>query len=366
MAGLYIHIPFCAKKCAYCNFYSACVTETVFESYFQALIKEIRKWGGSLGRPFETVYIGGGTPSLLGERIIPLMWAIRESFNILPNAEITAEMNPDGDYQLFLTAAQKAGVNRISIGAQSGIDSELALLGRTHSSYDTKKAFFAAREAGFKNISLDLMTGLPDSSINSLKTSLDFLGDLNPEHISTYILKIEEKTKLSMCKGLNLPDEDAQAEQYLFTCKYLEEKGYSHYEISNFSKQGFEGRHNLKYWQCEEYLGIGPAAHSFIDGKRFFYPANLKGFINNPHTEADGEGGGCEEYFMLNLRLKKGINLIEFSCKFGITIHSDLYDYLHLLQKEGLIKLKQDTLSLTDEGMLVSNTVITEILERLI
>lgn len=366
MAGLYLHIPFCAKKCAYCSFYSAPIHKDVLDRYSEALIKEIEKWGGSMGRPFETVYIGGGTPSLLGDKIIPLLNAVKKNFSVINGAEITAEINPTPSIENFLYAAKEAGVNRLSIGLQSANADELLLLGRTHTAKIAEQAYFKARNIGFNNISLDLMTGLPKSDKKSLNQSLDFISELNPEHISAYILKIEEKTALYKRKDIVFSGEKEQAEQYLYTCEYLENKGYSHYEISNFAKKGYESRHNLKYWECEEYLGIGASAHSFFDGKRFYYPADLKAFNENPKTVFDGFGGDMEEYFMLKIRLKSGIDLKQFEKRFSINIKDDAYSFLRLLEKERLGILKENRFSLTDKGMLLSNTIITDILERLI
>ena len=211
-----------------------------------------------------------------------------------------------------------------------------------------------------------MMTGLPNSTKETLKESLDFLCELSPEHISAYILKIEEKTALYKMTDLHLADEEAQAEQYLFTCEYLQKNGYSHYEISNFAKKGFESRHNTKYWKCEEYLGIGPAAHSFLDGKRFYYPADLKAFIKNPKVVSDGTGGDAEEYLMLNLRLKAGIDFKDYFNRFSLTPKGEIYNFLKLLEKQKLGFLNKSRFSLSDKGMLLSNTVITEILERII
>ena len=193
-AGLYIHIPFCEKKCAYCDFYSAFVSEDMLDKYMQALYREITKWGGILDRPIDTIYIGGGTPSLLGERIVPLIKRIRENFEITDDAEITAEVNPGPVAETFLPNAKRAGVNRISIGAQSGDNAMLKILGRTHTAEDTKRMVSLARSLGFSNISLDLMIGLPQSTVESLGRDIDFIKSLSPEHISAYILKLELDT----------------------------------------------------------------------------------------------------------------------------------------------------------------------------
>lgn len=365
MAGLYIHIPFCQKKCAYCNFYSACTETSVVDNYLEALENEIKKWGGSCGRPIETLYIGGGTPSVLGRKIAPLINTIKKSFNFTDSPEITVEMNPSENPLEFLTAAKSAGVNRMSLGAQSGIDRELSLLGRTHTAEDTRRCVETARSLGFSNVSLDLMLALPESDNTSLLKSLEFITELSPEHISAYILKLEDKTALKANKKLRFADEEAEAEQYLLACEYLENRGYGHYEISNFAKKGYESRHNLKYWNLEEYLGIGPSAHSFFEGKRFYYKPDIKGFIKNPEIIFDGTGGDYEEYFMLKLRLSDGVDLREFTAIYGDRLNSDFLEFCGLLEKEGLVKTDNEHISLTDKGMLLSNTIITELLERM-
>ena len=356
--GLYLHIPFCIGKCAYCDFYSAFTNEELLDSYLTALIREIKQWGGKINRPIDTIYLGGGTPSLLNHRLVPLLKAVYKSFTVLDNAEITLELNPADNVLEILQNAKAAGINRISIGAQSGDDSELLLLGRRHTASDTVNAVRVARELGFDNLSLDLMLGLPNSSCETLQKSLDFIVALNPEHISAYILKIEENTRFFKEKDtLNLPDDDSICDQYLLMCDTLEKAGFCHYEISNFAKNSFESRHNLKYWDCEEYLGLGPSAHSFLNGKRFFYPRDLKQFIKGNTPIPDGDGGDLNEQIMLALRLKKGIKTDILPTK--------AIKKCELFAQNGLGVLKDDIFSLTDQGMLLSNTIISEILEVL-
>lgn len=366
--GLYLHIPFCARKCAYCDFYSACVSDSMLDSYTESLIREIKNWGGVLRRPvFDTVYFGGGTPSLLGGRLAAVTDAVYSAFEIAPGAEITLELNPTGDRSKtygFIKTAGKSGVNRLSVGAQSGSDRELKLLGRTHSAADTLAAVSAAREAGFDNISLDLMLGLPGSDTGTLSKSIDFVLSAKPEHISAYILKIEENTYFyKMRESLSLPDDDSAADQYLYMCERLEKSGYTHYEISNFCLPGKESRHNLKYWRCCEYLGIGPSAHSFINGKRFYYPRDMKAFIKGIKPVYDGDGGDAEEYIMLRLRLAEGLDLKELESHFGINADK-IRKAVVPLKKAGFLKTGDSTIRLTDKGMAVSNSIITEILEN--
>lgn len=357
-AGLYLHIPFCEKKCAYCDFYSVFKTDEMMDKYLSALTLEIKKWGGRFDRPIDSIYIGGGTPSLLGERIKPLIDCVKENFNLEKECEITAEINPNAD-ESFLCTAYSAGVNRLSMGVQSGNDKKLEILGRNHTASMAENTFKRAREIGFKNISLDLMIALPESDINSLKNDIDFLCGMEPEHISSYILKVEENTAFSKSKLLNFPDDDAQAQQYLFMCGYLEQKGYRQYEISNFSKIGYESRHNLKYWNLDEYLGIGPSAHSFVGNERFYYPRDLKAFINCPETVFDGKGGEWEEKLMLSLRLNKGINLTEYIKEIPESLKKEIEN----LKISELVLFDGETLKLTPKGMLVSNSIITDIME---
>ena len=365
MAGLYIHIPFCRKKCAYCNFYSACTETSVVDDFLAALEKEIEKWGGSWGRPIETLYVGGGTPSVLGEKIAPLIDKIRQNFNITDSCEITVEMNPTENPSEFLKSAKSVGVDRLSIGAQSGNDNELSLLGRAHTADDTRRCVETARGLGFSNISLDLMLALPESDNNSLLKSLEFITDLSPEHISAYILKLEDKTALKANKTLKFADEEAEAEQYLKTCDFLKSKGFLHYEISNFAKAGYESRHNLKYWNLDEYLGIGPSAHSFFEGERFYYKPDIKGFIKKPEIVFDGTGGDYDEYIMLKLRLSDGLDLKKFTAIYGDRLTADFSVFCERLKNENLLEFEKEHIRLTDKGMLLSNTIITELLERI-
>ncbi len=350
--GLYIHIPFCEKKCRYCDFYSTFISDRVYKDYFKALLREISSWGKQTKSAVDTVYLGGGTPSLLSGDIIPLMSAIKENFNVLPDAEITAECNPNLDFG-FLSLARKAGVNRLSFGIQSGNDDMLKMLGRTHTVSDAKAAIKAAREAGFDNISCDLMIALPHSNSVTVTEDVNFIFGLNPEHISAYILKIEENTAFYKAKDtLDLPDDDEAANQYLIVCRELEKHGYEHYEISNFALKGRQSRHNLKYWMCEEYLGIGPSSHSFLNGKRFYYKNDIKAFINGESAVFDSLGGDTAERIMLGLRLSSGVSLSEFK--------EDISDKADKFIKAGLVKISGGRLSLTDNGMLVSNSIIAE------
>lgn len=365
--GLYLHIPFCQKKCAYCDFYSAFAGQEQIENYTESLISQIKAWGGRLCRPLvDTVYFGGGTPSLLGERLIPVMQTVKESFSVACGAEITLEINPAGDSESTLYAAEKAGVTRLSVGAQSSSNKMLSVLGRTHTAEDTLKTVKTARSLGFDNLSLDLMIGLPDSDLDTLKADLDFILSAEPNHISAYILKLEKNTLFYKKQDtLNFPDEDETAEQYLFMCRYLEENGFSHYEISNFAKNGFEGKHNLKYWHCDEYLGIGPSAHSFLEDERFYYPRDSRAFLRGKPPVSDGKGGSKEEYIMLALRLKEGLCFKKYRRRFGEDLNDGIKKAALPLKKAGLLNINDENISLTDKGMLLSNSIIMNLLEYL-
>ena len=365
--GLYLHIPFCAKKCNYCDFFSAFPTDNSLNEYTKGLIESIKKWGGNLkDRPIDTIYLGGGTPSLLGHRLPELLSAVKTNFNVLENAEITLELNPSGNVEDLLVYAKKAGINRLSIGAQSGIDRELKVLGRTHTAKDTENTVKHARNMGFDNISLDIMLCLPDSDLDSLKESLDFITELSPEHISAYMLKIEERTVFyKRQEQLNLPDDEVQAEQYLFMCNYLEQKGFEHYEISNFCKNAKFSRHNIKYWLGDDYLGLGPSAHSALCGKRFYYEKSIPAFLKGNAPVPDGDFGGKEEYIMLNLRLKDGIDTNIYKEKFSENLPPSFFERCALLEKAGLLKTENSKIHLTNNGMLLSNSIITELLECL-
>lgn len=364
--GLYLHVPFCKKRCAYCSFYSAFDSEELKDEYTKRLITVIKERGGKISRPVNTVYFGGGTPSLLYKRLSIIMQAVREAFSVTGDAEITLEVNPGGDTERILSAAANAGINRLSVGVQSGSDKMLALLGRTHTAKDAIDTVSAARKLGFKNISADIMIALPGSDIKSLENDIDFVCALKPQHISAYILKTEENTLFyKKAETLDLPDDDGAADQYLYLCRCLKSRGFNHYEISNFCLDGMESRHNLKYWDCSEYLGIGPSAHSFLNGKRFHYPENLHGFLKGCDPVPDGDGGDAEEYIMLSLRLGRGLLFDGYRKRFGSNPPEKIINTAKPLEKVGLCRITENGISLTDRGMAVSNSIITEFLESM-
>ena len=364
--GVYVHIPFCRKRCAYCDFYTAMCVDEVAKKYIVSLKNEINRWGRGLSRPADTVYFGGGTPSILGsDALSDLLTTVKNSFNVTEDAEITLEINPEDANEDFLKAVKKVGFNRLSLGFQSLDDDTLKLLGRRHSSKDSIDAFYKARKAGFDNISVDLMLSLPNTSQSGSLESAKKVIDLSPEHISCYMLILEEKTAIYAKRDMfDFPSEEAVEEEYLKISDIFKKAGYSHYEISNFSKNGKESRHNLKYWQSHEYIGIGPSAYSFIDQKRFHYNADLKGFTNSPKIEEDGMGGDLYEYVMLVLRLKDGLSEEKIKERFCKRFSEKFIKTAENFKEKGLLNFDGETVSLTVSGMLVSNSLIVEFMEE--
>ncbi len=364
--GVYVHIPFCRKRCAYCDFYTAMCVDSVKEKYILSLKNEINRWGGALSRPADTVYFGGGTPSILGAKILrELLTTVKESFVVANDAEITLEINPEDATEDFLKAVKGAGFNRLSTGFQSLDDENLKMLGRRHNAETCVNAFKMARKAGFDNISIDLMLSLPNSSMEKSLRSAEKIISLSPEHISCYMLILEEKTALYARRDkLSFPDEESVEREFLKISQMFKQAGYSHYEISNFSKKDKESRHNLKYWRSQEYIGIGPSAYSFVDGKRFHYENDLKGFINSPVTIDDGDGGDLYEYVMLALRLKEGLSEEKIKELFSKKYSLKFLDTAKELEENGFLKLKDGILSFSEKGMLVSNSLITIFMEE--
>jgi oxygen-independent coproporphyrinogen-3 oxidase len=332
------------------------------EQYTSAIIKSVEYWGKRAeSRTVDTIYFGGGTPSLLKLNLAIILNSVKVNFNISADAEITFEANPTNNMAEFLPALRKAGFNRLSLGLQSANDDELVALGRQHSTIQTAEAVQFARNAGFENISLDLMLCTPKQTIKSLEKTIEFIAKLKPKHVSAYLLKIEQGTPFAQ-KSLVLPNDDEQADTYIFACEQLEKHGFIQYEISNFAVPHFEAQHNLKYWQCDEYIGIGAAAHSFFEEQRFYYERDILSFINGATPINDGDGGDFEEYCMLGLRLTKGLQehaLKELYNK-GFEAFEDTI--LHKLINAGLIIIENGSLRLTRNGFLVSNLVIGELL----
>ena len=355
--GIYIHVPFCGKKCGYCDFYSVGYTRQAAEDYVSAVLRNIRHYGDT-ERKVSTVYFGGGTPSLLTSvQIGSILDEIRNCFSLDEQAEITIEANPCTLSAEKLSELRNTGVNRLSVGVQSMIDSELKMLGRVHSAERAEQAVLDAQRAGFENISCDLMIALPEQKTESLQYSAEKLTSLPIQHISAYILKTEEGTPFD-CEDikLRLPDEDGTAELYLEMVRLLEERGFMQYEVSNFAKVGFESRHNCRYWKCEDYLGIGPAAHSCYNGRRFAVERDIAKFISDDvqqETVTDESPCGFEEYAMLRLRLKEGLRLGDFP-----EHRADIERKLQPLVKDGYAGTDGERVWLTPKGFLMSNSVI--------
>lgn len=349
-AGLYVHVPFCKRKCLYCDFYSAADMFRA-DDYVRAVIRNIL----AAGLTYDTVYFGGGTPSLLTAEQIS---AVLSAADISDGAEISMECNPESADFAYLCGLKSAGVNRVSFGIQSLDDGELAALGRLHNADNACEAVLSAYRAGFENISADIMLATPMQTLKSLNRTFDRLLKLPISHVSAYLLKVEKGTPLSF-DGLLLekvPDEDETADMYLTAAERLSAAGFEQYEISNFARKGFECRHNLKYWRCEEYFGIGPSAHSFLDGERFYCSPDTEKFISDTSQErvSLGTGGDPEEKAMLALRLtKEGLRLEDFP---------EAESRAEPLLKSGLVKKEQGALMLTAEGCLVSNEIICRLI----
>ena len=375
--GLYVHVPFCQKKCNYCDFYS-CASKEKMSGYVSALITHIKN-----DAPFykdyeiDSVFFGGGTPSLIEPSDFEkIAQALKDSFNFSNDCEFTIEANPGTITKEKLITYKNSGVNRLSIGLQTTFDDKLKELGRIHTYGEFVENFNLARACGFDNISVDVMYSLPNQTVDELLQTIVTVCDLSPEHISSYCLKIEEKTVFGKIKdSLSLPSEDTEYEMYISMCALLEKRGYMQYEISNFAKAGHESRHNLKYWQSEEYIGFGPSAHSYVNGKRYYYSPNLSSYINSVEQSKtvekiyeDGENeqnldeiSKTDEYVMLKLRLSSGISEDEFFARFGMPL-LEKYPKITAYLDSGYMKKSNGSYSFTPKGFFVSNYILTEIL----
>lgn len=355
MTGIYIHIPFCAKKCPYCDFYSVNYQKTLVKNYVQAIIRNIQFQ--EISDEVDSIYFGGGTPSLLTIQQISEILETCDKYFHLVQPEITLECNPSGNRKIYLSQLKKAGVNRLSVGVQSFSPKELAILGRTHSPEQSKTFIIQAKEAGFDNISCDIMLALPEQTETILAETLENLTLLPIQHISAYLLQLEENTPFSTNAEIlsRLPDDDSAADRYLQAVHTLERKGFFQYEISSFAKAGFQSRHNLKYWQCVPYFGIGAGAHSLMNGKRFFCPKDVNAFCtDNTQKKILLEENACsrEEQFMLAFRTTDGVpeEWLSISAR----------EKLPLLEKNGYLKRKPNRrICFTPEGFMVSNALIS-------
>lgn len=360
-AGVYLHFPFCESKCNYCDFYSARFPTEKKQDYIAALCKLIEVYSERLSLSADTLYLGGGTPTTVApELLAKVIKKATATFGIF--SEITVEANPADRLADTFKQLVAVGVNRISLGVQSAVENELKLLGRRHTPEQVIKSVADIRNAGCDNISLDLMLGIPGQTAESLQKSIEFCLALNPQHISAYMLKVEPDTPFGRALPPGLPDTDKTADLYLLLCDMMQKAGYQHYEISNFCKPGYESRHNLKYWKQAPYLGLGPGAHSMVEGKRFYFPRDLEAFLTEPQAIPDGNGGDEDEFIMLRLRLSEGFSFAEYQQRFGKDFAALHADFIAKLQKNGLAQTLPDRLALTDRGFLLSNTIISELL----
>ena len=349
-------MPFCRRKCLYCDFYSQ-TDLSLTDSYVKAVVRNIR----AANITADTVYFGGGTPSLLsGAQIYDILSAA----DISADAEISAECNPDSATLQLMRDFRAAGINRLSIGIQSFNDDELKMMGRLHNSRQAAEAIQNAQKAGFENISADLMLGLPYQTEETVRDNIRKLAELNVTHISAYMLKIEENTPLAGCPELvsAAAGDDKSADIYLMAVDMLAENGFGQYEISNFAKTGYECRHNLKYWRCEEYFGTGPSAHSCMNGRRFYVPKDISAYISSPHQqEIISDDAPCteEEKMMLSLRLAEGCDIS--SCK-----NKDrIIRAAKPMEAHRLLKINGNRIILTPEGFLLSNEIICRLTDEL-
>lgn len=362
--GLYLHLPFCDGKCPYCDFYSFPPSGGEMDKYTDALEREMESWASRIKRKAHSLFLGGGTPTLMGARRLERLVGAAQRLFLTEDAEITCEANPRSSMGELLEALAAAGVNRMSFGLQSANEDELLLLGRRHTAAQAKQAVKAARRAGIENLSLDLMLCLPEQTPDRVARSLDFCLELEVPHLSAYMLKVEEATPFA-AQGMEarMPDEECQRELYLQVCRRLEEGGLFQYEISNFARPGYECRHNLTYWNADEYLGLGAGAHSFLDGRRFYYAPDAAAFCAGEGPREDGPGGDFTEYAMLRLRLSEGLKEQEVLRRFGHSIPSELRRRAKQLAVGGLMKVTPDAVCLTRDGFLVSNAVLSILLD---
>ena len=372
MAGIYIHIPFCVKKCLYCDFVSDCGTKEDMSRYQHALQREILNT--PVNEKADTVFFGGGTPSVYPAGYTAALLELFRQKNVLSdNCEITIEVNPGTVDREKLMVYRKAGINRLSIGLQSADDIELKLLGRIHDYDDFIKTYEEARAAGFENINIDLISAIPGQTVVSYENTLRKILDLSPEHISAYSLIVEEGTPLyERQEEYTFPDEEDEREMYYLTKRLLQENGYFRYEISNYAKKGYACRHNLKYWSRENYYGFGTAAASLVNPVRYTNITDrtkyieADGDIKRIRAEATELSGQeqIEEFMFLGLRKMEGVSVQEFKDKFHMPIEEIYGQVIEKAVDKGLLtrNLSQQTLCLTERGIDVSNVVMAEFL----
>ena len=373
---LYLHIPFCVSKCKYCDFLSAPSGEKQRQIYVERLCRRIRYWSDVIhnyGYEIVSIFVGGGTPSILTEaQITQVFEAVHESFPIREDAEITLEMNPGTDVKDKLPVYRELGINRLSMGLQSADNEELKCLGRIHTYEDFRQVYQWAREAGFTNINVDLMSAIPEQTLESYEDTLRKVADLEPEHISAYSLIIEEGTPFYERYGEGrhaeeLPDEDIERQMYVRTGEILEDYGYHRYEISNYAKDGYECRHNLGYWDRKEYLGLGAGASSLMDHIRWKEPDHIgpsTGLVLEEREDFTRlrRKDEMEEFMFLGLRKINGVSEYDFYKSFRVSMDEIYKESIENLIKEGLLVREEDRIRLTDRGIDLSNYALSQFL----
>ena len=370
--GLYLHIPFCRSKCAYCDFYSLSGQEDRMDAYTAALERHLIEVAPQAAQHLvDTVYFGGGTPSYLGEkRLVKLLKAVKKHYRIAPHAEITLEANPETVTEETLRGFRAAGVNRISFGVQSARDTQLRTLGRPHTAKQARAAFAAARRAGFENISGDIMLALPHYTQAEFDETLELIAEGGATHISAYLLKIEPDSAFGRHPPEGLPSPDEAADFYLYAVEHLEHHGYRQYEISNYARKGFECRHNLIYWQRKDYLGLGLGAASLLGMERFSNTADMQEYLKNSsapekirkNRELLTREDEMAEFMFLGLRMTQGVSKKEFQEYFGTAIENIYGEVLKKYKKQGLLLEESGRIFLSREGIHVSNAVMAEFL----
>lgn len=374
MLSLYLHIPFCVRKCLYCGFYSTRYSPQQAFAYVSALQIEAARYKDNFSKAvFDSVYIGGGTPTVLSrEQWVSIFKIIHENFRLSENVEFTVEANPNTIAVESIAFLRAQGVNRLSIGVQSFSDKVLKTLGRVHTAVQAEEAFKTARNAGFQNIGIDLIYGIPGQSPDDWASSVHRVLTLEPEHISSYCLSLDEGSQFmreAVAGRLALPDDDVAAGMYEFALRALTGAGYRHYEISNYSLPGYECLHNMNYWERGEYLGLGPGAWSFISGERYHTVADIHEYMRRltaglsivEDVETVKNGRAAEETIMLGLRTDKGLDLGKYEQEFGPEASRYLESCIAMLRHTGLVRVRDGRLMLTDRGILLSDEALTRL-----
>lgn len=375
--GIYIHIPFCSKKCNYCDFYSVNWNDEAENKYTEAVLNEIKGYKDKLkvGYTVDTIFFGGGTPTIINPASLHrIMEGLSEILEIDKYSEISMEANPNTLTAEKLREYREIGINRLSIGIQSLNDEILKKIGRIHSSREALEAVDRAKNIGFENINTDIMFNIPGQTIDDIEDTLTKIIEKDIKHISFYSLKLEKGTPMYTMEKNNkiiMPDEEYERDMYYAGRDVMEERRLFQYEISNFAREGFECRHNLKYWNQEEYIGLGPSSHSFLNNVRYSNPSDLavyceRGMRNSLERiileELDNDDLAFE-YIMLRLRLTEGLNLKDFNNKFSADFNEMYSSQISYLIKNSLLELKDDNIRLTKKGMDISNYVIEEFME---